>query len=333
MSEVNKHNQLRKIRKKIKIGFIADDIKNFSEFDVSYNATFALMLAAQELGCEVLLATSNDLKIINNQVSAKFAHVLLKHKVNNYLKVAKTKEYFLNTLDVVFARKDPPVNENYIAYIQMLNLVSKALVVNNPEGILRANEKLYPLSFPKIVPPTIVTSKKSQILDFLKEHKEIVLKPLFFKGGEGVFYLNKDSRDNNPIIEASTINETKYILAQKYIPDVIRGDKRIVLLNGKILGAISRVPHHLEFRASVRRGAKIKAYKLSKKDFEICEMLKPALVKDGIYFASIDLIGDYLIEVNVTCPASLQEVERATGKPVAKEIVKWAVEKALKVGI
>ena len=311
---------------KLKVAFIADDIRSFNEFDVFHNATFALMLAAQGLGANIFLTESNNLKIINNKVLAKFDEISLKHQLDNYLNVKNTIEYSLDSFDIIFARKDPPVNENFISYAQTLLLISQnVFIVNNPDGILKANEKLYALNFSNIVPPTLVTYKKNEILDFLDEYKEAVIKPLFNRGGEGVFYLNKKDKSIDLVIEQSTQGETKAALVQKYLSEVKDGDKRIILLNGSPLGAMYRVPKAGEFRANVRRGATVKACELSKRDLEICETLKPALIKDGLYFTSIDVIGNYLIEVNVTCPASLQEVERCTGRAAAKEIVEWAI--------
>lgn len=322
MSDV-KRNQI-----KLKIAFIADDIDNFTEFDVFHNATFGLMLAAQELNTQVFLAKSNSLKIVNNKVFAKFDEISLKHQLDNYLNVKDTKEYSLDSFNIIFARKDPPINENFISYAQTLLLVSSGpFIVNNPTGILRVNEKLYALNFPHIIPPTIVTFKKSEIINFLNEQSEAVIKPLFNRGGEGVFYLNKNDSKVSLIIDQSTQNETKAALIQKFLPEVKDGDKRIILLNGDPLGAIYRIPKQGEFRANVRRGATVKACELSKRDLEICKTLKPALQKEGIYFASIDVIGDYLIEINVTCPASVQEVERSIKRPIAKEIVNWAIAK------
>lgn len=308
------------------VAFIADDIKNFTEFDVFHNATFGLMLAAQGLNVRVLLTESNNLKIINNKVFANFNEIMLKPELSSYLKVKNSAEYALDSFNIIFARKDPPINENFISYIQTLCLVQKSFIVNRPKGILKANEKLYALNFPKIIPPTLVTYKRNEILDFLDVHKEIVIKPLFNKGGEGVFYLNKKDQASINIIEESTNEEKKAALVQKFLPEVKGGDKRIILLDGNPLGAIFRVPKEGEFRANVRRGATYKVCNMSKRDLEICETLKPFLQRDGLYFTSIDVIGDYLIEVNVTCPASVQEVERCTGRAVAKEIVSWAIK-------
>ena len=318
--------------KLVTIAFIADDIGQFSEFEFNHNSTFALMLAAQEVGAKILFAKSSKLKVFNNKICALFEEVIPKKKYPNYIEIVRACELSLDSVDVLFARKDPPINESYFSYIQLLYLGSQStntLVVNNPLGIMKANEKLYPLNFPNLIPKTIVTSNIEEVLNFLEEHGEAVIKPLFAKGGEGVFYLNKNSKNNNSILESFVSSSNKTIIVQKYIPEVINGDKRIVLLNGEPLGGIYRVPDVRDFRASVRHGAKIKPCDLSKRDLEICQTLKPHLIKEGLYFASIDLIGDYLIEINVTCPASLQEVERATGRKAAREIVEWSVSHCL----
>ena len=324
VSEVNKI-------KKVKIGFIADDIRNLNEFGVFHNTTFGLMLAAQELNTKVLFTESNNLKIINNKVFAKFDEIRVKQKINEHFKVIDNAEYSLDSLNIIFARKDPPINESYLSYIQMLSLVPpKTLIVNNPNGILKSNEKLYVFNFPQIIPPTLVTSYKTQAFDFLKRYKEAVIKPLFNKGGEGVFYLNIESEnaEANSIIEKS-IDKEHTVIIQKYLPEVISGDKRIILLNGEPLGGIIRIPKKGEFRAHISRGADFKELILSKKDLAICEMLKPYLLRDGLYFVAIDLIGDYLIEVNFTCPSNLLEVgqcnSNSKSKNLAKDIVLWAI--------
>ena len=207
MSDVKKHT----LKSSLKAAFIADDIKNLTEFGVFHNATFSLMLAAQELGLKVLLAESNSLKIVNNKIVAIFDEVILKREVGNYLQIKSSDEYFLDSFNIIFARKDPPVNENFITYLQILSMVSpETLIVNNPDGILKANDKLYTLNFPKFTPPTIVTSDKTEILNFLNEFKEVVVKPIFDKGGNGIFYLNQDTKKNvHSIIELSTKMEAE----------------------------------------------------------------------------------------------------------------------------
>jgi glutathione synthase len=321
----------------IKIAFIADDIRNITEFELVHNATFALMLAAQNLNVKVLFTESNNLKIVKNKIVAKFDEVILKREVGNHLKIKSSDEYFLDSLNIIFARKDPPVNEKYISYIQILSLLSDKQtndqhlppIINKPEGILKANEKLYALNFPEFIPPTLVSSKKAELLNFLNEYKEVVIKPLFNNSGEGVLYLSKDDRNASHVIEANLQSDAGMLLVQKYIPDVMSGDKRIILLNGVPIGAILRIPKAGEFRTNIHRGASVAAYELSRRDLEICEALKSYLLRDGLYFTAIDVIADSLIEINVTSPAGLQEVEQCTGSPVAKEIIEWAIEKVI----
>ena len=328
VSDVKKHTLLNDV----KIAFIADDIKDLTEFGVFHNATFSLMLAAQELNVKILLTESNNLKIVKNKIVATFDEVILKREVGSHLKIKSSSEYSLNSFNIIFARKDPPVNENFITYIQMLSLVPhdkfETFIVNNPEGILRANEKLYIFNVPDFIPLTLVTSKKEQLFAFLREHKEAVIKPLFNKGGEGVFYLNVDSINVSSIIEESLANNHTVVI-QKYLPEVLSGDKRIILLNGEPVGGIIRTPKPGEFRAHISRGASFKPLTFLKRDIEICNALKPFLIRDGLYFAAIDIIGDYLIEVNITCPANLYETEQAVNKPLSKMIIEWALEIAL----
>ena len=324
----------KSLKNKIKIGFIADDIKNLSEFGFYHNTTFGLMIAAQEASTKVLLTESKNLKIIDNKVYANFDEVILKEELGNHLKVVDSYAYSLDSLNIIFARKDPPVNQSFLSYLLMLSMVTdKTLIVNSPFGMLKANEKLYALNFPDLIPKTLVSSQAEEIKDFLSDNKESVLKSLFYMGGREVFYLNKSSKESSSIIE-SAVQKEGMVLIQKYLPEVKAGDKRIILLDGMPIGALARIPKVGEFRANMNQGASIKPADLSKRDLEICEALKPYLQKDGLYFTGIDVIGDYLIEVNVTSPTCLQEIERFTGRQLAKEIVVWAMERAVSgVGI
>ncbi len=321
VSDVKKYIE----RKEIKVVFIADDVKNLTEFGIFHNTTFSLMIAAQELGLRVFLTETNNLKIINNEIVSRFDEVVVKREVSNHLKIISSSELSLDSFEIIFARKDPPVDSNFLSYLQILSILPPhVLVINNPCGILRANEKLYVFNVPSFIPITLVSSNKKEIIDFLQEHKEVVIKPLFHKGGEGVLYLKADDDFSSTIDES--LSNYQRIIVQKYLPDVMRGDKRIILFNGEPVGGIIRIPKPGEFRAHISRGASFKQLTLSKRDLEICTALKPFLLRDGIYFAAIDIIGDYLIEVNVTCPANLYETEQSIGKPLTKMLVEWAVK-------
>ena len=329
MSDVKANNDV----KDVKIGFIADGVKQFSKKDIFHDSSFALMLATQELKAKILLTGSNNLKIINNKVFANFDEIDVKQEAGNHIHVKESYECSLDSLDIIFARKVPPVNENFISYLQMLTLVQNVLIINKPNGVLGANEKLYALNFPDLIPPTLVSSNKNEIVDFLNEYGEAVIKPLFNKGGEGVFYLNKNDLNGANLLIDSSISNGKFSLAQMFIKEVKLGDKRIILLNGHPIGALLRIPKPGEFRANMNQGASIAKCELRKRDLEICEELKPYLIKDGLYFAGIDVIDKYLTEVNVTSPTCLQEIERFTHRKLAREIVEWAIEKRLIVGI
>ena len=325
MSDVNKNN----ITNEIKVAFIADDIKNLNEFGILHNTTFSLMIAVQELGKKVFLIESKNLKIVNSTVYALCDEVLLKREVGNYLQVKSSEEIALKSFNVIFARKDPPINEAFVSYAQILSLIElnkfdKPFIINSPLSLISSNEKLFTLDFPNLIPETIVTSNKNEIISFLNVHKEIVVKPLFNKGGEGVFYLKLGDVNVNQIVELYT-DGMKKIIVQKYLPEVLTGDKRIILLNGDPVGAIVRIPKEGEFRTHISRGASFKSHALSKRDLEICEAIKPFLIKQRLYFVAIDVIGDYLIEVNFTCPANLYETEQSVGKPLTKMVIEWAI--------
>ena len=311
-----------------KIAFIADDIKDLNKFGLFHNATFSLMLASCKLGAKLFLAGSKSLKVRNGKVSARFYEVNVKQEYRNHITILRSFECGLDAMDVVFARKDPPVNEDYLSFIYKLCLVSrnknsKTLIVNNPEGILKANEKLYAFNFPDIIPPTLVTTSEIEAFRFLNKYKEVVIKPLFNKSGKGVFYVNKKKKT---LIKKSLL---KYgtIIVQKYLKQILYGDKRIIVLNGNPIGAVKRIPRKGEFRTNVCYGPKFVPYKLQNSDFKICKLLKPFLLKDGLYFVGIDVIGKYLIEINLTCPATLQETSRADKNDLASKIIEWAIKR------
>lgn len=330
-SDVKKINK----RNSIKIAFIADDIKVLNKFGLFHNATFGLMLACKKLkNVRIFLTQSNKLIVQNNKVYACFEEVvpIPSQDIKQYLKITSKQFLSLDYFDVLFTRKDPPVNQDYLSYLHILTVQlqrKKPFIINNPYGILKANEKLYALNFPDIIPPTLVTASKNEIFHFITQHKEVVIKPLFNKGGEGVSYLKNKDKKALKIVNDS-LRKNHIVLLQKYIASITKGDKRIILLNGKPLGGIVRVPKKGEFRAHISRGAQYRKLKLSKYDLAICRKLKPYLQKDGIYFAGIDVIGKYLIEVNVTCPANLIEAGHCNKRLMAEEIIKWAIHASCK---
>jgi glutathione synthase len=211
--------------------------------------------------------------------------------------------------DVVLQREDPPVDAEYITTTQILGLCRQALVLNRPAGILAANEKLYACAFPELMPETLVSRHGAELIDFMDElGGEMIVKPLDGKGGEGVFYLQSDDRNLFSILEQSTAFGTRRVMAQRYLPEVRKGDKRILLLEGEPIGAVLRVPREQETRSNLHVGGRPQRTHLDEDDRRIIAALAPALRRDGLFFVGIDVIGGLLTEVNVTSPTGVREI-------------------------
>ena len=224
----------------------------------------------------------------------------------------------------IFIRKDPPFDDNYLNLTYLLDhAVKEGIdVINNPSSVRNHNEKLSILNFKEIIPPTIVTSNSSSVVNFLKIHEKIVLKPINSMGGNGIFVIDKTDKNINSILETITVNETKVMMAQKYIPDITEGDKRIIVIKGEPLPfCLARIPDGKDFRANLAKGGTGIANKLTDDDIKIVNVLKKYLVKSKLDFVGIDVIGKYLTEINVTSPTCLVEIENQTNFNCAKFII------------
>jgi glutathione synthase len=217
----------------------------------------------------------------------------------------------LATMDVVLMRQDPPFDMAYITATHLLEHIHpQTLVVNDPAHVRNAPEKLFVTHFPELMPPTLITSDRAEIVAFRAEHKDIILKPLFGNGGAGVFHLRPDDENLNALIEMFTARSREPIIVQRYLPEVRGGDKRIIIVDGKPAGAVLRVPVAGEARANLHAGAKAMQTTLTKRERDICEAIGPSLSQRGLIFVGIDVIGDYLTEINVTSPTGIQEIGR-----------------------
>jgi glutathione synthase len=228
-------------------------------------------------------------------------------------------------------RKDPPFDMKFFFATHLLSLVDerKCLVVNHPRGLRDANEKLYALNFPELIPETLVSSDIGQLRQFMKEvGGEMIIKPLDGCGGSGVFYLNQKDRNTNALLETATSNGRAPIMAQRYIPEVRKGDKRIMVLDGEPLGAILRVPRDDETRSNIHVGGRVVKTALTARDREICQVMAPSLKKLGLYFAGLDVIGNYLTEVNVTSPTGVQEINAMNKVQLESQIFDFIEKKA-----
>ncbi len=311
---------------KLKMAFIMDPVESIN---TEKDTTFVLMLEAQARGHEVWYLELKDMFVKEAQAYTNATPISLERSEEFY-KLGETQTMKLDSFDVVWMRKDPPVNNDFLYATYMLSLLdeTKTKVLNNPTGIRESNEKLYSLFFPEIIPQSIVTKNISQLEDFLSESGgEMVVKPLDGHGGEGIFYVRKGDRNANVILEAITKFGTEYIVAQKFIEEVSEGDKRIIILNGEPLGAVLRVPKPGgEFRSNFHSGGSPAKSELTDRDLEICRQIGPRLREDGLYFVGIDVIGGYVTEINTTSPTGIQEINKLDGVKLETQVIEFAEE-------
>lgn len=289
------------------LAFVMDPLHTV---DVTKDTTFVLMLEAQRRGHHVLFLEPGDLLVDEGRVGGRVRPVTLRREQGRHAELGPPRSVlFDDACDVVFQRKDPPVDDAYVTATQMLALCRRALVWNRPAGILAANEKLYALHFPELMAETRVTRSVPELIDFMtKLGGEMIVKPLGGKGGEGIFHLKHDDRNLFSILEQATRFGTQWTMAQRYLPSVRAGDKRIILLEGEPLGAVLRVPAERETRANLHVGGRAAKAALDADDRRIVETLAPWLRRDGLHFVGIDVIGGRLTEVNVTSPTGVQEI-------------------------
>jgi glutathione synthase len=292
--------------------FVMDPI---GSIDVQADTTFALMLEAQARGHRVLYADPSDLAVADGRVVVRARPAELRREPGNHCDLGPESTLSVDdAVDVVLQRKDPPVDAEYVTSTQILCLCRRAVVLNRPDAILAANEKLYALHFPELMTETIVSRSIPQLVDFMaKVGGDMIVKPLEGRGGEGVFHLRHDDRNLFSILEQSTRFGRRRVMAQRYLPAVRQGDKRILLLDGEPIGALLRVPQERETRSNLHVGGRPARATLDEADRRIVAALAPALRRDGLFFVGIDVIGGFLTEVNVTSPTGVQEVDRLEG--------------------
>jgi glutathione synthase len=319
----------------VKFAFIVDPL---SKLDPGHDTSVALMEAAQILGHEVWVTQAEELSVVNSQAWALLQQVQLTPAELVEGRWVIGEQWYtvshaavlrlLEEMDAVFMRTDPPVTIPYLYATYILDYINpeKTLVINTPSGIRMANEKMYALQFKEVIPETIVSQDKSVIRKFVEQKGAAVLKPLGGKAGEGILFLEPSDRNFNSIIEVSTQRGREPVMVQTYLPAAKDGDKRIILLNGKPIGAVNRIPTGNEFRGNMAVGGRVAPTEITSQDQKICATVGPKLQKDGLYFVGIDVIGDYLTEVNVTSPTGIREIDRLNGTRLAQEVIKW-VEK------
>lgn len=274
------------------------------------DTTFVFMLESQRRGHHVYVCGVQDLFIDSARPGARFRRAEVVRAVPHY-RLFEERTESLHWFDAVFMRKDPPVDLAYLFATHVLSLVdvTQTFVMNRPSGLRDANEKLYALHFPTVIPPSIVTCDIDRLKTFL-DHLggEMIIKPLDGCGGAGVFDVRRTDRNLNAILEMSTDNGRRPIMAQRYLPEIRRGDKRLIVLNGEPLGATLRVPREDEHRGNIHVGGTCVQTDVTARDHLIVNTLASRLRDDGLFFVGLDIIGDFLTEVNVTSPTGIQEI-------------------------
>ena len=300
---------------------VAIQMDPIETIDIDVDSTFVLALEAQCRGHQLFHYLPKDLSLKNGRVYAHARALSVRRESGDHATLGEPENLDLATLDVVLMRQDPPFDMAYITATHLLERIHPAtLVVNDPAEVRNAPEKLFVTHFVDIMPPTLITSNIDEIKAFRSEYGDIIVKPLYGNGGAGVFHISPESDNLNALIELFSEFYREPIVVQRYVPEVRAGDKRIILINGIAAGAVNRVPAEGEARSNMHVGGRPEAIKMSPRDLEICEAIGPALEQHGLIFAGIDVIGDYLTEINVTSPTGLQEVNRFDGTALEADI-------------
>ena len=282
--------------------------------NIDADSTFALALEAKKRGHKLYHYLPNQLSFRDRKVTARVAELDVRRVKGDHFTLGERVATNLADMDVVLMRQDPPFDMSYITATHVLEHIHpKTLVVNDPAHVRNAPEKLFVTHFEDVMPPTLITHDPEEIKAFRDEHKDIIVKPLFGNGGAGVFHIKPGDENLNSLLEIFTQMFREPIIVQTYLPEVRQGDKRVILVDGKGVGAINRIPADGEARSNMHVGGRAVKCEMTKRDHEICEIIGPELKKRGQIFVGIDVIGRYLTEINVTSPTGIQELSRFDG--------------------
>lgn len=308
----------------LKVAIQMDPIESIN---IDTDSSFMMLLEAQRRGHAVWHYHPRDLALRGNRLFAKVRPLQVRREKGNHYSMGPAEIIDLSTMDLVLMRQDPPFDMAYITATHMLEHIHpKTLVVNDPSAVRNAPEKLFVTHFPDLMPPTIITSSKDEVMAARAEWRDIIVKPLFGNGGSGVFHVKPDDENLGALLETFTQLYREPIIVQRYLPEIRKGDKRIILIDGKPAGAVSRIPQEGEARANFHAGGSAGKTELTAREQEICEAIGPTLRQQGLLFVGIDVIGDYLTEINVTSPTGIQEINRLNGSSM--EVTLWDVMEA-----
>ena len=299
--------------KPIRLGVLMDDISSIKPHK---DSTFAMMLEAQARHWEIYTFDSSDMYYSDGKVIADSRKTLVNDSESDWHSREDIQPLSLGTLDVVFMRKDPPFDMDYIYATYLLEQLESdgVLVVNKPSSLRDANEKLFALNFPECIPKTLVSSNIEKLNTFVNEIKTVVVKPLDGMGGTDIYKLSNEDRNIEEVLQKITNNQSRYIMAQEFLPEIKEGDKRILLINGKPVDyALARLPAEGNFKGNLAAGAKGVGQPLSERDRYLCSQIAPMLIKKELMFVGLDVIGDYITEINVTSPTCIRELDKQFG--------------------
>ncbi|HTT80183.1 MAG TPA: glutathione synthase [Stellaceae bacterium] len=301
---------------------VAIQMDPIDTINIDADSTFALALEAQQRGHALYHYLPQALTLRDGRLLARGRPLEVRRQHGNHHRFGGFEELDLAGFDIVLMRQDPPFDMAYITATHLLELLPAdgPLVVNDPAAVRNAPEKLFVLRFRELMPPTLLTLDPAEIRAFWQEHGEIVLKPLFGNGGAGVFHLRPGDDNLNSLLEMYASAYREPVMVQRYLPEVRHGDKRVILVEGEPVGAVNRVPAAGEARANLHVGGRAERSDLTARERDICAAIGPALREQGLVFVGIDVIGDYMTEINVTSPTGIQEIHRLGGIDIAPKI-------------
>ncbi|WP_375769358.1 glutathione synthase [Archangium gephyra] len=302
-------------------GFLMDPLETVR---VDHDSTFALMLEAQRRGHQVRYFEQPWLRFNGSASESRMRTVTVRREPGRHFDLLDEQVRPLSSLDVLFLRKDPPVDADFLQATQLVELCNgrPPVFLNNPTGIRDANEKLFGLRFPELMPETLIARELAALSQFIARHPQgTILKPVEGFGGQGIVFLQPGDRNTRSLLEIITLGGKKAVVAQAYLPESRQGDKRIILVDGEPCGAVLRVPAQDDHRGNMAAGGTPVKTQLTPRELEICTRLKPALQERGLYLVGIDVIGDWLTEVNVTSPTGLAEIDKLDNTNVEAKVI------------
>lgn len=305
----------------IRLGIVMDPIEGIN---INKETSFAMLLEAQARGWELYYMEMADLYLKDGRSAARMRRLRVERNAQKWFHFSDELDQPLDKLDTILMRKDPPFDSEYIYATYILERAEEkgVLVVNKPQSLRDANEKLFTAWFPQCCAPTLVTRNSARIRAFLHEQGEIILKPLDGMGGTSIFHLTQTDPNISVVLEIMTQHNSQFVMAQRYLPEIVDGDKRILVINGEpVPYALARIPAQGETRGNLAAGGHGEGRELTDRDRWICDQVAPVLKDKGLLFVGLDVIGDFLTEINVTSPTCVQELDRQYGLNISGQLM------------